>query len=353
MDKKIGSRICPVCGKPADAFFNGLCEECYRRTHPLLKILGPVEVTICRLCGAYKVKGKWNRPKESDPLAQALRTALYDCVESRGLIKELHIERIMGNVALVVVSGSAERGMKSYEEKYEFTYRIHWSLCDACINAKSKREVARIQMRAKGRSLTPDEVRRLKSIVDKALSSTQRGYIDLIDVIESRGTVDFLFSSLSTAKTVLKSIEREFPVAILETRKNAGIDPRGKLRAKVTYRAMLPEFRVGDIVSYHSKEYYVLELSGKLVRTISLEKMEEENLRVSKSLIEESRVTCKKEEGEIVLVFSVGKEEVQTVSLTNNRVYSIPIVRKNPWIKEGSHAILFRINDHFLLVPLL
>ncbi|MEM1508684.1 MAG: NMD3-related protein [Thermofilaceae archaeon] len=353
MDKKMGSRICPICGKPADAFFNGLCEECYKRANPLLKIPEPVEVTICKLCGAYKAKGKWILSKEDNPIAQALRAALYNCIESRGLIKELRIECITENMALVVASGSAEQGMKCYDEKYEFTYRIHWSLCDACINAKSKKEVARIQIRAKGRLLASDEVRRLKSVVDKALNSTQRGCIDLFDIIESKGTIDFLFSSLSTAKIVLKSIEREFPVTILETRKNAGIDPSGKLRAKVTYRVMLPEFRIGDVVNYHGKDYYVLGLSNKLVKTISLEKMEEENLRVSKSLIEESRVICRKEEGEIVLVFLIGEKEVQTISLANNRVYSIPTVKKSPWIKEGSHAVLFRIDDYFLLVPLL
>ncbi len=352
MNRGVNLRVCPVCGKQATTFINGLCEECYRQANPLLKIPGPVEVVMCRLCGAYRVKGKWNQPREGDPLAQALETALYNYVESGALVRELRIERIAGNSALAVAYGSTERGLEDYEERYEFTYRVRWSLCDACINAKSKKEVARIQVRAKGRSLTLDEVKELKRVVDKVLSSIQRGHIDLIDVVESKGGIDFLFSSLSTAKTVLKGIEREFPVTILETRKNAGMDSRGKPRAKITYRAMFPEFRVGDIMSYHGKEYYVIGLSNKLVKALSLEKMEKENLAVSRSLIEKSRVICKREEGEAVLVSSVGREEVQVVSLVNSRVYSLFFTGRNPWVKENSHAILFRVSNRLLLVPL-
>lgn len=351
MNKGVNLRVCPICGKPASTFINGLCEECYRQANPLLKIPGTVEVAMCKLCGAYRVKGKWNPPRGGDPLAQALETVLYDYVESGALVRALRIEHIAGNSALVVAYGSAERGMESYEERYEITYKVRWSLCNACIDAKSRKEVARIQVRAKGRPLTLDEVKELKRVVDKVLGSIQRGHIDLIDVTESREGVDFLFSSLSTARTVLKSIEREFPVTVLETRKNAGIDSRGKPRAKVTYRAMFPEFRVGDVMSYHGKEYYVIGLSSKLIKVLSLEKMEKENLAVSKPLIEKSRVICKKEEGEPVLISSVGRGEVQVVSLADNRVYSLLFTGMRPWIKENSHAILFRVGSRFLLVP--
>jgi nonsense-mediated mRNA decay protein 3 len=345
------TKLCPVCGREADVLYGGMCEECYRKLHPLAELPEVLEVTLCRACGAYKLGGRWMRPRGGDALREALEAAVKRSLRVRGYVENVAITEIEGGRVRVLVSGYAAEGMRSYEEEYVAVVRVRWGLCRECVLAKSKREVARVQVRARGRGLTSAEIALAKRVVERFLSSRWRGNLDLIDVVEEGDTLDFVFSSIPSARLAADALKRELPSTVLETRKSAGVDDSGKRFAKITFRILLPEFKAGDLIEFRGKLYYVTRMSGEGVWAIDLDRLEEVKLGRSKELIENGRIVRRGEELEPVIVASVRGDEVEVVTLKGGKSISLHLERLHPQLKEGGSALLAVIGTKYYVLP--
>jgi len=349
---RLRERFCPVCGRHASRYYEGLCEECYRRLHPLLKLPPTLRITICRVCGAYRLGSGWARPRGPDPILQAAKAALRRAARPQGLVESMEVVSFDGRRLRVVAKGRAAEGMELYEEEYECQVRVEWSLCEECIYAKSKREVARVQVRARGRDLSGWEVKRVKELVSEALSSTWRGAIDLIEVVEDGHGLDFIFSSLAAARLAVSALERGMVVHVLETRKSMGMDSSGRPRARSTFRVLLPEFRVGDVIEHGGKLFYVMGFEERSVKALELNTLREVRIRATRRLLEESSVVVRREGGEPVMVISARPGEIQVMSLRDYRTYSIYSERIPLWVEEGGRAVLFSVRGRYYVLPI-
>ncbi len=349
--KTLLSRLCPICGKEVETLYGGMCGECYRKLHPLAELPNVLEVKLCRVCGAYKLGGKWMRPKSGDPLREAVEEAVKRSIRVRGRAERMAVVGIEGERVRVLVSGSAVEGMHAYEEEYTALFRLRWEMCRECALSKSKREVARVQVRAKGRGLTSAEVAAAKEVVKRFLSSRWHGDLDLVEIVEEGGTLDFIFSSLPSAKLAADALRREFPSTVLETRKSMGVDASGKRLAKATFRILLPEFKVGDVIEFKGKLYYVTRLSGEGVWAMDLSRLEEVKLGRGRELIEGSKVVRREEEMEPVIVASLRGSEVEVVALRSGKSFSLHLERLHPQLKEGGSALLAVIDEKYYVLP--
>ncbi|HDD33960.1 MAG: hypothetical protein DRK00_01390 [Thermoprotei archaeon] len=348
---RLRERFCPVCGRRVTKYYEGLCEECYRKLHPLLRLPSTLRVTICRVCGAYKLGSGWAKPRGPDPLLQAVKAALKRAAKPQGLVESMRVASFDGLRLRVVARGRAAEGMEPYEEEYECRVKVEWGLCEECIYAKSKREVARIQVRARGRDLSGWEVRKVKELVTNALSSTWRGAIDLVEVIEDGHGLDFIFSSLAAAKLAVSALERGMVVHVLETRKSMGVDSSGKPRARSTFRVLLPEFRVGDVIEHGGRLFYVMGFEERCVKALELNTLREVRIRATRRLLEESNVVVRREGGEPVMIISARPGEIQVMSLRDYHTYSIYSERIPLWVEEGGKAMLFSIKGRYYVLP--
>lgn len=349
--RRLRERFCPVCGRRAARYYEGLCEECYKRLHPLLKLSPTLRVAVCRVCGAYKLGGRWTRPKGPDPLLYAIKAAVKRSVRPRGMVESVRVIGFDGRKLRIVAKGRAAEGMEPYEEEYGCEVRVAWSLCEDCIYAKSKREVARVQVRARGRDLSGWEARRAKALVSEALSSTWRGAIDLVEVVEDGHGIDFIFSSLTAARAAVSALEKRMVAYVLETRKSMGMDDSGRPRARPTFRVLLPEFRAGDVIEHGGRLFYVTGFEEGAVKALELNTLKEVRIRATRRLLEESRVAARREGGEPVMVISARPREVQVMSLRDYQTYSIYFKRIPSWVREGGRAVLLSLEGRCYLLP--
>jgi nonsense-mediated mRNA decay protein 3 len=346
------SRVCPLCGRETKVLYGGLCEDCYRKLHPLVKLPESLDVTLCRVCGAYKLGGRWLKPKSREPLREAVEEVVAQAIKTRNRIQDISVVEIEGERARVQVTGSAMEGARAYREEYSVKLHVHWSLCGDCKLSKSKREVARIQVRAKNRDLSAAEAAAAKRVVEQALSTRWRGSLDLLEVIEKPHTLDFVFSSLPSARLAADALKRELPVTVLETRKSTGVDTSGRRAAKVTLRLLLPEFRVGDVIEFRKRLYYVTRLSGEGVWAFDLSRLEEVKLEKGKELIEGSRVVLRREDVEPVVVASLRRGNLEVVTISGEkRSLSLNVERAPSHLREGDQALLVVIEGRYYVLP--
>lgn len=347
------ARVCPVCGREVKVLYGGMCESCYYASRRLIELPSELEVSVCRVCSAYRIEGKggWRKPRTRDPVGEAVKAAVKKGGVREG-IRSVSVNAsrsARGIVRVRVVGSTVERATPRVEE-HEVAVRIRWMLCADCVMAKSKREAARIQVRARGRPLTSGEVEGVKRIVEQSLSTRRRGSIDLVEVLEEEGGIDLIFSSLSSARLAANALARKLFASLLETRKAAGV-VSGKQVAKLTVRILLPGFRAGDVIEFDGKLYYVLEIARSGVRALSLEAYKECSFGNAKALIERSRVVSRREELEPAVVASVAPASVDLVLLRSQKTVSLNLERSLPWLEVGGQVLLAEIGGRLRVLP--
>lgn len=345
------SRLCPVCGKEVRELYNGVCEECFRARWSSVEVPRAIEVTVCKVCGAYKLGGRWRKAAGGDPIVEAVKAEVKRRGKPGARIRSLDVSLVEGDRVTIRVVSTPEGGVAPQEELHEAALHVQWALCSDCIMAKSRREAARIQVRARGRPLTASEVEEVKRIVERGLSARWRGSLDLFEVEEREGGVDFVFSSQPSARLAVSALKRELFASILETRKSAG-SVSGKPVARITLRVLLPGFRPGDVIEFGQRVYYVLEVARQGVRVLCLQTYDERTLSNARQLIERTRVVLRREELESAVVASVTGENIDVVLTRSQSAISFALAKKPGWLIEGRQVMLAFINGQAYPVPL-
>ena len=348
--RELLTRICPVCGKEAKVLYSGVCEECYRASRRLLALPEVVEVTMCSVCRSYKQGGRWVRPLTDDPLREAVRDSVIRASKHRWKIHSIDVLNVEAGRATVKVTGKLAEDLAPSEEIYEVPLRLRWTLCTECIMAKSKREVARVQVRAKGRPLRSGEIELIKRIVQHSLSQRWRGEADLIDVVEGEGGVDFVFSSLDSARFATAALKRKLFVTILETRKSVGV-ASGKRIARHTLRVLLPEFSTGDVIELDDQLYYITQVTNTVVKALNLSTYAPCSLGSLRALVERGRVVRRREELEPAVVASLTSQAVDVVFLRTQKVATIFPEKPLEWVRGGEPVLVASVKGRLYLLP--
>jgi len=341
-------KFCPVCGAKADRYYEGLCEECYKKAHPLAEIPRRITVTVCRVCGAVLHNRKWVMSENA--LDMFLEKSISKHVKAGGNIKEVRVER-RGLSFRVTVKGYAAEGMSPYEEQYSGRLAIRKSLCDDCRASKGRVEVANVQIRAQGRGLGAGEIRSLTEAIDRFLKGDSRSLLNLLEISEEPGGIDVKFSSALTAKKVVSKLSKEFPVDVLKTYKTVGYDRDGKRKVKTTFRVLLPAFEPGDLIEVEGKLYYVVDVIRGSVKLLDVNDFREVHMKPSDTRVFKARVVVREDELEPAMIVALTAGELQVMSLVDYRVYSFAIKGACPWMREGGSVLIARLKEGMYVVP--
>ncbi|MEZ0344980.1 MAG: NMD3-related protein [Infirmifilum sp.] len=267
---------CPVCGRTVERLVNGLCEECYRREHPLLELkTDHVELEVCRICGSLRFKkGKWVSSR--DEAAEELRRMFPRLARSQGQIRYVKVE-LPSSLSLVVfkVTGRASPELQQdYTEEYTLKVSVKKTICNVCLGHVSKKKNAIIQIRAQGRKLEQTELNNVVKLVEDSVSevSMKDPLAVPVEVEEKPEGLDLYFSEYTAARKIAEALQRRVYMEVLETSKHIGVDESGHGKFKRTIRLLLPGFVQGDVVTLGGSFYYVARLTRRYVELLDLER---------------------------------------------------------------------------------
>ncbi len=353
-------RFCPVCGRKVDFTIEGLCVECYKKSHPIIERLPEVKVTLCKNCYSYKLGGRWHVPPpevtniEELVLYVAKRKILQGIKKGKYEEVEVSLENEReGYTAVLEIKGkSHELIPKSYVEEYRIPLEVKYTLCPACMDLKGKVERAVVQVRAKDRQLTPEEYKSIKAVINKAIAKMSKESREALPIkIKGDKYIDITFSSQKAAKRVASELQKSFPFRRKDTLKVIGVSSTGRLRTKLTIRLLLPEFKKGDIVRFSGKLYKVLDFEKDKVKLLSLNNYRESSFSTREVFFRTKTEVCE-EEVEKALVVSITPPYIQFMDLKNYEVYEERFNQIPLWVREGEVVGIVKIDDKAFLIPI-
>ena len=268
-------RICALCGRETDILIEGLCPDCYRKTHPLARVKRDfVGIVRCPSCGAILYRGRWVR----DP--RAIEKLILESLEYMGRVTNATIEELSLrpglNTAVVRVRGSVHELISDYDEDVQVRVRYSEELCPRCRDMLSERERAVIQVR----SVIPmdEQLRRLIiDIVRKETTNSDRGgFLRIEDV---QGGLDIRLSDQGLARSIAHRIHKSVPSRVAESQ--SVIRGRGdKVVTRLSISVTLVPLSRGSIILYSNRPYYVLSYSQGTFKLMGLDNREVINVKL-------------------------------------------------------------------------
>jgi len=345
------SVTCPRCGRPTNVLVGGVCPDCYREEHRLVELPSELVLEVCKICGAVRISGgAWSREDQSKIIEEAVRGKM----RILGDVSESMIS-VGDDLVIVKVRGKVHEALpKEYWEEYTIPIRRRYTICPACIKVLSKKEEARIQIRALGRDLSVLERRTVRETVEKSLGeSWVRGLAaQPIKFEEDDKGIDIVLASREAARKLVAALAGKMFFDVLETSKDIGIDESGRGKRRITYRLLLPPFGEGDVVEYRGKILLLEKVYRGRLAVKDLESMDRGYVSLSKRLYKEMRVLSRVNELEEGMVVSVEPPYVMVMSLSDYNSFEVRLKGGFGVLSEGSRVKIFRHGDKIHIIPL-
>ncbi len=251
--------FCVECGREGPTI-ESVCADHFLKKHKLVRAPEYVDLTKCAHCGNLDVGGRW--------IPAALEDVMLDLIRGAAE-KDSHVEKVRytydlrpqdpTNVA-VTVKAACTVGPWELVDSFHFRVRVHNGMCPTCSKRAGRFFVGTVQVRADGRELTAEEVRRARDLV--ARSPTGEEFVSRVEDVA--GGFDAMVSSNAFAKRLARDLSRQLggtvgSSATLHTQKE------GKDQYRSTYVVRLPGFREGDLLLWRRGKYRVVGL-GPSVR---------------------------------------------------------------------------------------
>ncbi|WP_069806416.1 60S ribosomal export protein NMD3 [Vulcanisaeta thermophila] len=259
-------RVCALCGRETDVLIEGLCPDCYRKTHPLARVKRDfVGIVRCPMCGSINYRGRWVRDEK------VIKKLILESIEPLGRVSGMEIEdlslRPSMNMVKVTLRGSVHDLIPEYTEPISVSVRYTEELCPRCRDLALERERAVLQVR----SLIPlsDSIKNLVlSIIRNEVSrSAERGSI--VDINEVSSGFDVKFTDQGLARAVAYKIHSTIPSRISESQ--SVLRGRGERTVtKLSISLILVPINRGSVVMVMGKPYYVLGYGQGTFKAVDL-----------------------------------------------------------------------------------
>ncbi|MGB9709809.1 MAG: NMD3-related protein [Infirmifilum sp.] len=319
--------ICPACGRETDKLVEGLCEDCYRKEHPLLELKSDhVELHVCRICGSLSIrKDKWLSSRED--LEEDLEKNISKIARVRGLLREVDI-KVSEDLSLIIIKakGRASNELRSdYVEEHVMKVLTRKTVCEACLGQVSRRKHALIQIRARDQRLGEKRLKEISKIIEDTLTelSTRDPSAVPVEVQQKPEGLDIYFSGYPAARKVAEALSRRMYVEVLETSKLIGVDGSGREKYKRTIRLLLPGFVPGDVVKLDQELYYVSALSQRYVELLNLQRYTKVRLNLTREVTSKMNVVASEEDLAEGLVLSKSGNFLQVLNLRTYETFEV------------------------------
>ena len=314
---------CVECGEK-EIFKDGVCIDCYRKTHTFTSGPEIIDIKFCSHCGSYKYKNTWSL----QPFSEVLKKYVKHLFKIKNDFKNIDIntecEDIdQGKKCKIQITGYIED--LPITETHEFLVRLKKTVCDVCSKQYGGYYEAILQIRAEDRKLTEKELGNIESMVfntiDEMRSKGNRGLF-ITDYGLEHGGIDFFISDKNVGLNLARKIYEQYGGIIKQSSKDKGMKDSRQIKI-MTYLVKIPSFRKNDFVKIGKKFFYVVSIKGHNIKMINLVNWEEiiEDLKnIQKVNILGGNELIK----EMILV-SQTKEEIQ---IMNKKNYQVTTVKK-------------------------
>ena len=123
--------FCVECGKDGPIFKDGVCHNCYMKTHKFTEGPDLIDLPVCSHCSAYKYKNNWT----SELFGDVIRRVIKNTFKISKELKKVDInteckEEKEGMHCKVYITGLLDD--EEIKEEHELTVRYKRTVCDVC-----------------------------------------------------------------------------------------------------------------------------------------------------------------------------------------------------------------------------
>ncbi len=318
-------RFCVKCNKDVEFPVDGLCIDCYLSGRKFATLPYYVDLDACAVCNEYFLKNKWVALDRRDAIEDAAAEELCLLDGSRILSLDTNVRRQDPKTFLVNIIAQLMVRDTRVEAEASTTVRVKNTVCKRCSRVQGSYYEAILQIRSEERSVddeTLDEVFNMVVNYVEQQSKINRQYF-ISKAERMHGGVDFYLSSLALGRMLEKMISDRYSGQTKESSKLVGRKPDGEDMYRVTYLVRLPEFKVGDVVSWKDKYYRLSRVFATGGRLTALKDFKETTLR--KSDMPALKVHCKESELLDVTVVSGAAPEIQVLNPVNYETMDIRV----------------------------
>lgn len=265
-----GKPFCRRCGKTDKELIEGLCTSCFRKEIQLISIPEQMQVTICTHCGSTQKEGKWYDSKLStqETVLQAILEQLMALDTSFDLKFFPEILKVHGSHYHCLIVTEARVLDKKVFQEYPVSVDMKKTVCPDCSKFSSGYYEAVIQIRADKRLPSPEELEKAYNIIKRGISrlSKKNRMAYISEMVEIKEGVDYYVGSYKAARKLTEDLRNILGGVIIESPRIMGRDKsRGKDLYRIWISLRMPQFQVGDFVSYGSFKAQVLSLNGQKI----------------------------------------------------------------------------------------
>jgi len=340
--------FCVECGKEGQIFKDGVCIDCYVKSHTFTNGPEIIDLPICSHCSSFKYKNTWTNDLFSDVLRRIIKNTFHISKELKKV--DINTECIEKNEKVdckVYITGFLDD--KEITEEHIILVRKKRTVCEVCSRRFGGYHEAIVQIRTEKKKLDDNEIKGLtnlvEDLVEELYNKGNRGLF-ITDIDEEHGGIDFYISEKGPALAIAKKIQEKYGGAIKQSSKNVGIKDSKQIY-KMTYSLRLPSYKKGSYLEYRDEIYKILSITGKKVKMIKLSNWEKKYFDINS--IKKVNILDKKDLVKDMILVSQSNNEIQVMDPDS---YKIKIIKKPKNVKFKSEKLkVLNIDNHNLLIP--
>ena len=341
-------RFCVECGKDTEQTVRGMCLDCFLKDRKLLDMPDHVDLNVCTECGQFQRHGEWVSTTLETAVARAARENLACVKEGRVVHITTEIDPRDEYNYLVVLDCVIDFDGVEVESSTSTIVRVKNTVFRICSRRTGNYYESILQIRGVGRTLDPElqdrALARTEKLVDMAAMTDANAFITKMEIVP--GGVDVYLSLIALGRACCKDLADLFCAETDESSKLVGQTRDGLDMYRVTYLVRLPEFEIGDIVTFRKKYYMLKRVSSQGGRLVSFKDYRE--LPVKRKEMPEIKVYAKRSEAQEAVVVSRAAKEIQVMDPVT---YETVDLRVPEYSDIGETVLVIRIEDVMHYVP--
>jgi len=340
--------FCVECGKEESVFRDGVCLECYLKSHSFTKGFEFIDIPTCAHCESYKYKSTWTSELFGDILKKFIKKDFKISKELKKIDINTECKEEKERIACkIYISGFVDD--IQITEEHDAYVRLKKTVCDVCSKRFGGYHEAIIQIRTDKRNLEQKEreeiISNVESLVETLRTKGNRSLF-ITDIGIEHGGLDFFLSDKSAALVITKKIQGQNGGEIKQSSRNMGMKD-GRQLYRVTYLLRLPSYKKNDFIKIKGSFYYVTSIQKNKIKLIDLSNWEEVITEVNS--INRSNILGGMELIKEMILVNQTEEEVQ---IMDEKSYKIIIVKKpKPIIFSSEKIKTINLEDKIFLTP--
>ena len=340
--------FCVKCGKDDRNTIRGMCIPCFLDGRQIVALAERVDLERCTNCEEFFLRGKWL----SLPMNEAVEMAAEDTMVRipEAVVNDVALDSSELDPRNFSVFGEIIANIDEVSTKTQCSsvVRVKNTVCKRCSRQLGNYYESTLQIRSSSKDLEEsvrDEIlRRIVSSVETMSKSNRHVFITKVE--EVSGGVDLLLSSISLGKSLARDIEDSYGGEFKESSKLVGKTSDGLDMYRLTYLVRLPEYGVGDVVSFNGRIYKLTWLGKNGGKLLDLENYRETTIR--KNDLKSMRVAATlKDLREATVVNATGSE----IQILDPRNYSTIDIRIPENFETGETVTVAIVDDIIYLMP--